>query len=317
MEDSIVIGIDGGATKTIAVVMNQEGLEIGRSQSGSTNWNSVGIDTAHAHLNEAIIGALDLAGCRIENVKAICIGASGVDRPLDRERMTGWLRTLFPAAALAIHNDAVIALASGTSGEVYGVVLISGTGMIVYGFDREGNRARAGGWGALLGDPGSGYALGAEILKAVTWAVDGRGPATTLTEALLTHLQLERPQQLVDWAYRNIAWERFAALAPLAIHCAEAGDGVAQRILAEGAEGLAVAVKAVVQNLKLTEDPLPLVLAGGNLRSGPFQDQVKERILSFAPNAVLIRPDLEPVIGAAMLALRELDEKITRRQEKN
>ncbi|MBX2998013.1 MAG: hypothetical protein KF893_05835 [Caldilineaceae bacterium] len=307
MDGAIVIGIDGGATKTVAVVMNRDGSEIGRSQSGSTNWNSVGIDTAHAHLNEAISGALDQAGRQIDEVKAVCIGASGVDRPLDRERMTEWLRARFPAAALTIHNDAVIALASGTAGEVYGVVLISGTGMIVYGFDREGNRARAGGWGALLGDPGSGYALGAEVLKAVTWAVDGRGPATALTDALLTHLQLEGPQQLVDWTYRNIAWERFAALAPLAIHCAEAEDAVAQRILAEGAEGLAVAVKAVVQNLKLAEDGFPLVLAGGNLRPGLFQERVKERIFSYAPNAVLIRPDLEPVIGAALLALRELD----------
>lgn len=309
MDNSIVIGIDGGATKTVAVVMNQAGLEIGRSQSGSTNWNSVGIDTAYIHLNEAIIGALEQAGRRSEDVNAVCIGASGVDRPLDRERMTGWLRAIFPAAALAVHNDAVIALASGAGGEIYGVVLISGTGMIVYGFDRAGNRARAGGWGALLGDPGSGYALGAEVLKAVTWAVDGRGPATALTQALLDHLGLERPQQLVDWAYRDIAWERFAALAPLAVHCAQAEDTVAQRILAEGAEGLAGAVRAVVQNLKMADDPLPLVLAGGNLRPGHFQDQVKARILSFAPNAILIRPDLEPVIGAAMLALRELDKK--------
>jgi N-acetylglucosamine kinase-like BadF-type ATPase len=309
MDNTIVLGIDGGATKTVAVVMNREGLEIGRSQSGSTNWNSVGIDTAHIHLNEVIIGTLDRAGRRNEDVRAVCIGASGVDRPLDRERMTGWLRAILPAAALTIHNDAVIALASGTGGEVYGVVLISGTGMIVYGFDRVGNRARAGGWGALLGDPGSGYALGAEVLKAVTWAVDGRGPATALTEAALDYLGLERPQQLVDWAYRDIAWERFAALAPLAVHCAKAEDVVAQRILVDGAKGLAIAVQAVVQKLQMTGERFPLVLAGGNLGPGPFQDQVKTRILSFAPNAILIRPDLEPVIGAAMLALRELDKR--------
>jgi N-acetylglucosamine kinase-like BadF-type ATPase len=303
MDHSVVIGIDGGATKTVAVVMDQDRQEIGRSQSGSTNWNSVGLDLAHAHLREAIFGALAQAGRPIEDVQAVCIGASGVDRPPDRERMTGWLRGFLPRAALAIHNDAVIALASGTGGEIYGVVLISGTGMIVYGFDRAGNRARAGGWGALLGDPGSGYALGAEILKAVTWAVDGRGPATALTEILLGHLGLERPQQLVDWAYRDIAWERFAALAPLAIQCAEDGDAVAQRILAEGAAGLAVAVKAVVAGLKMAEDAFPLVLAGGNLRPGPFQDQVSARILAVAPNAILTRPELEPVIGAGLLAI--------------
>jgi N-acetylglucosamine kinase-like BadF-type ATPase len=114
---------------------------------------------------------------------------------------------------------------------------------------------------------------------------------------------------LVDWAYRDISWERFAALAPLVIHCAEAEDPVAQRILANGAEGLAGAVKAVVENLKMTGDAFPLVLAGGNLRPGPLQDQVKAHILSFAPNVIFIRPELEPVIGAAMLALRELNKK--------
>ena len=96
----------------------------------------------------------------------------------------GW-RELLPDVPALIHNDAVIALASGTGGQLYGVVLISGTGMIAMGFNRAGERRRAGGWGALLGDGGSGYAIGAAVLRAVTWAADGRGPATSLTSATL------------------------------------------------------------------------------------------------------------------------------------
>jgi N-acetylglucosamine kinase-like BadF-type ATPase len=304
MQETLVLGIDGGGTKTVAVVMDHKQTELGRGQSGSTNWNSVGIETAHRHLDVAIEEALSTAGYSRAGIAAVCIGASGVDRPLDRERMTGWLRAQFPSAALAIHNDAVIALASGTRGEIFGVVLISGTGMIVYGFDQKGNRQRAGGWGALLGDPGSGYAMGAAILKAVTWDVDGRGPQTALTAALLAHLGLAHPQELVDWAYRDIAWERFAALAPLAIHYAEQGDPVAQQITEDGAEGLAIAVKAVVTRLGLADQSFPLVMAGGNLRPGLFQEQVTSRILAFAPQATLIRPTLEPVVGAALLALK-------------
>lgn len=304
MSKGLVLGIDGGGTKTVAVLMAQDRTELGRGQAGSTNWNSVGIERAHSHLDEAIDGALSSGGHGQGEVGAVCIGASGVDRPLDRERMTGWLQARFPTAALAIHNDAVIALASGTGGEIFGVVLISGTGMIVYGFDQEGRRQRAGGWGALLGDRGSGYALGAEVLKAVTWAADGRGPETMLTTMLLAHLGLAQAQDLVDWAYRDIAWERFAALAPLAIEAAEGGDAVAQRIVEDGAQGLAIAVKAVVTALGLAERPFPLVMAGDNLRPGLFQERVKQHILAAAPQATLIRPAVDPAIGAALLALR-------------
>lgn len=302
MSEQLVLGIDGGGTKTEAVVMDMRGAEVGRAHAGSANWNSVGVETARAHLAEAVDGALDRAGVTRLAIASVCIGASGVDRPPDRARMTAWLMELFPSAQLTIHNDAVIALAAGTGGEVYGVVLISGTGMIVYGFDRAGNRRRAGGWGALLGDPGSGYALGAAVLKAVTWAVDGRAPQTMLTDRLLAHLGLDQPQQLVAWAYQDIAWERFAALAPLAIECAAQGDVVAQSILDEGAEGLAIAVKAVLEGLQLQSEPIPLVLAGGMLRRGPYQDAVRRRIHVFAPLAQILRPTVDPVIGAAWLA---------------
>jgi N-acetylglucosamine kinase-like BadF-type ATPase len=303
MDESLVVGIDGGGTKTDVVLMDRARRVLGRGQAGSTNWNSVGLDGARANLSQAVDAALADANRGRAQVSAVCIGASGVDRPLDRERMTQWLGDLFPAARLIIHNDAIIALASGTGGEIYGVVLISGTGMIVYGFDRQGKRVRAGGWGALLGDVGSGYAIGAALLKAVTWAADGRAAQTALTAAVLGHLGLEQPQQLIDWAYGNIAWERFAALAPLAIRCAEEGDPVAEAIVEEAASGLAVAVQAVVEQLHLGQAAFPLVLAGGNLRPGFFQERVRQMLQAVAPNAHLIRPEVDPAVGAALLAL--------------
>jgi N-acetylglucosamine kinase-like BadF-type ATPase len=305
MQESLVLGIDGGGTKTDVVLMDRQRQILGSGQAGSTNWNSVGLDGARTHLGQAIDAALADAVRDRSDVSTVCIGASGVDRPLDRERMTQWLGDLFPAARLIIHNDAVIALASGTGGEIYGIVLISGTGMIVYGFDRQGNRVRAGGWGALLGDAGSGYAIGAGVLKAVTWAADGRATETALTAAVLEHLGMEQPQQLIDWTYSSIAWERFAALAPLAMRCTEEGDAIADAIVEEAAKGLAVAVQAVVVRLHLTHEEFPLVLAGGNLRSGILQQRVRHHLQSVAPKAILIRPQVDPAVGAALLALNE------------
>jgi len=219
--------------------------------------------------------------------------------------MQGWLHQLAPQAVTSIHNDAVVALSAGTGGEVFGLVLISGTGMIVYGFDRAGQSRRAGGTGALLGDQGSGYAIGAEILAAVMRAADGRGPNTALTQAVLSQLNMAAPQELIPWAYTDTAWERFASLAPQAITWAQAGDPVAVSIVERGARGLAVAVQAVVDGLDMG-DAFPLVMAGGLLRPGFYAEEVGRQLAGIAPAIEIIHPQVEPAVGAGLLALREI-----------
>lgn len=303
----VVLGIDGGGTKTAAVVIDESGQVRGRAQAGSTNWNSVGREKARENLQRVIESALIEAGRSAVHVGAVCIGAAGVDRPGDRKRMTEWLQEIVPGAAVAVYNDAVAALASGTEGEIYGLVIISGTGMIVYGFDREGNSARAGGWGALIGDPGGGYALARDGLEAIARAADGRGPETTLTQTILEHLELTRPEDLIGWAYADYTWQRFAALAPLVIQCAEDGDPVADRILDQGARALADGARAVVARLGLREEAFPLVLSGGTLRPGPYAERVAAELQRHLPDAQIIQPKMEPAAGAALLA-RKLSE---------
>ncbi len=299
-----VVGVDGGGTKTAVVVMAPSGHLLGHSVVGSTNWNSVGTEAARTHLALGLEEALRLAQCAPSQVRGICVGAAGVDRPRDRERLLHWLAEILPGVPALVYNDAVIALAAGTQGNLYGVVLISGTGMIVYGFNRDGQEARAGGWGALLGDEGSGYALGAAALKAVTWAADGRGPETALAPAVLARLGLDTVEDLIDWAYQDMAWERFANLAPVAVTCAAEGDPVAEAILDAGAEGLAVAVDAVIRRLGLRDEAFPLILAGGTLRSPAYAERVRARLLQVAPGATVQPLEREPAEGAAWLALQ-------------
>ncbi len=303
MNTPLVLGIDGGGTKTAAVVMDGEGRVLGRGQAGSTNWNSVGLEIAHANLRAVAEKALAEAGYAAADLAAICIGASGVDRPDDRKRMQAWLTGLAPQAAQSIHNDSVVALAAGTGGDVYGLVLISGTGTICYGFDRAGRSRRAGGTGALLGDAGSGYAIGAESLAAVMWADDGRGPQTLLTQAILAQLGMTQAQELIPWTYADTAWERFASVAPQAIHCAQQGDAVALAILDKAARGLAVAVQAVATGLAMG-DTFPLVMAGGLLRPGFYAEMVEQAVRAFAPKVDIIHPQVEPAVGAGLLALK-------------
>lgn len=303
MTNPIVLGIDGGGTKTVAIVMDSERRVLGRGQAGSTNWNSVGMESAHSNLHAVAEKALAEAGYAASDLAAICIGASGVDRPDDRKRMQTWLTGLAPQAAQIIHNDSIVALSAGTGGDVYGLVLISGTGMICYGFDRAGRSRRSGGTGALLGDAGSGYAIGAESLAAVMWADDGRGPQTLLTQAILAQLGMTQAQELIPWTYADTAWERFASVAPQAIHCAEAGDPIAQAILERAASGLAVAVQAVAVGLGMG-DAFPLVMAGGLLRPGFYADLVEQAVRALAPKVDIIHPQMEPAVGAGLLALK-------------
>lgn len=296
------IGVDGGGTKTACLVLDENRQPCGRSRTGSSNWNSVGFEQAQHHLAQAMHEALAAAGAESAQVAAICLGMSGVDRPDDRVRLGGWMGKLLPAAKVLIHNDAVIALASGTGGRLFGVVVLSGTGMIAYGFDASGRHSRAGGWGALLGDGGSGYAIGAAILKAATWAADGRGPATALLPAVLDHLHLQQAQQLVRWAYDDISWQRFAQLAPLAMACAQAGDPVSLQILAQAADDLAAAAEAVARSLHLQGEAVPLVLAGHLLQPGALASLVQARLAVSLPNAQVRHPQVEAELAAAQLA---------------
>ncbi|MGH9818268.1 MAG: BadF/BadG/BcrA/BcrD ATPase family protein, partial [Candidatus Acidiferrales bacterium] len=199
--NQIVIGIDGGGTKTVAVAMNQQRLILGEGRAGSSNRNSVGAEKAQTNLETAIHAALTAAGLGVDAVTGVCAGMAGVDRPHERVVLARWLGALLPAARAMIENDAMIALASATEGILFGVVAISGTGMIVYGVDAAGQRRRAGGWGALLDEYGSGYAMGMAALRAIVQAADGTRPPTRLQPAILRHLGLQHPQDLIAWTY--------------------------------------------------------------------------------------------------------------------
>lgn len=305
-QEEFVMGIDGGGTKTLCVILDKRKTVIGQGRAGSCNRNSVGDETARTNLTRAVQDALAAAGLPNAAINAVCIGSAGVDRPAERTLVNGWLAELFPGVPTLIHNDALIALAAGTGGEPYGVVVISGTGMIVYGVDANGQSRRAGGWGPLFGDKGSGYAIGAAALTAIAQAADGLGPPTALEGALLDYLDLSTPQGLIPWAYSDPAWSRIAELSPLVVECARQNDPVAVAVIEEAAIDLAAAVEHVVRNLNLLNESIAIVLSGGNLGSGPFGSLVSQHLHTLVPTAQLVRPTVEPATGAAFLAFNHL-----------
>ncbi len=302
-----LMGIDGGGSKTTALLADHEGRVLGRGTAGASNFQVIGHQAAEAALQAAMAAAWVAAGLVPEPLGGLCIGLAGVDRPGERELFAGWARKGHHQARIVIANDAELVLAAGTPAG-WGLALICGTGSIVYGRSPAGRLMRAGGWGHLLGDEGSGYAIGLAGLRAVVRAYDGRGPATALTGAILAHWALGAPPDLVSRVYRELQGKQeIAALAAIVEDVAAEGDAVAQAILAAAGRELGLAARAVVQRLEL-DGPVPCALAGsvivqGRLVRREFEAAATRLGLALMP--IINVP--EPAVGAVRLAQLALD----------
>lgn len=262
-----VCAVDGGGTKTLAVVMTMQGEEIARAVTGPSNYLAGEADRVVANITAAVSQAVLDARATLP-VDALWIGLAGIDRPGAREEIADRLPHL--AGELRLTNDADLLFGALPAG--IGVVLIAGTGSIARGKDRYGSTARAGGWGYLIGDEGSGYDLGHATVQLAARAADGRGQSTALLAALLRHWELDDPMQIIQQV--NRASDRkalFASCAPLLFTTAAAGDEVARARIMEAADELAGAVQAVVARLDYAPQEehavpqIPLVMAGSLL----------------------------------------------------
>ncbi|WP_390891127.1 N-acetylglucosamine kinase [Gemmata palustris] len=303
--EQLVLGIDGGGTSTIVLLAARtaDGWKaLGRGEAGPSNRHAVGTSSALAALDEATTRAFTAAGRSRQPVRAACLGLAGAGRPGDQEIVREWAARAKLAEAVDVIEDAALLLAAGTPNGA-GVAIVAGTGSMAFARCADGRTARSGGWGPLLGDEGSGYAIALAGLRAAARSADGRAPVTPLTDRLLAALGLKRPQELVGVVYRGGDRASLAALAPVVLEAAESGDPVADSIVREAASELAAAAAAAARALDLGAS-FPVALAGGLLVSGPgyrerFLAALSERGLTAAP-VTLVR---EPAEGAVRLAL--------------
>lgn len=301
-----ILGLDGGGSKTSAVILDAAGRELGRGGSGSTNPYHAGFDQAKANLAAAMQAAAQQAGLALSQLAGAAWALAGVGRPEERQRFIEIGAELLPGLPLQVAHDALAALAGGL-GRRQGIVLIAGTGMIVYGENEQGQPARAGGWGPLL-DQGGGYRLALDMLRAICRANDGLALPTSLTGRVLHSLDLAQPGDLIRWLYgSDRPAAEVAALAPLVLAEAEAGDSLAAGIVARSADILAEAVDAVARRLGVWVQPTPLVLAGSLLTQNSFyRDLVSQAVQTRLPHCQPRLPQADPATGAALLALEGL-----------
>ena len=304
--ESTLIGLEGGGTKTIVWIATSsptgEMQVLGRGVAGQANYQAIGFEQATANMQAALQAAWRDAGLPPRDAAAACLALAGADRPADRQRLGEWAEHIGLAHDIRIVNDAEPVLAAGTP-EGWGVALISGTGSFAFGRNREGRTARSGGWGYLLGDEGSGYALALAGLQAAARAADGRGPATALLERLMARLELTSAEQLIPAVYQTGRDRRWiASLADVVTGAAEDGDPVARDLVAAAAADLSELVAATVRKLDLGS-PVPLALTGGLLLNSPLLRELVERKLSVGDIAIApITAVSEPVRGALQIA---------------
>jgi N-acetylglucosamine kinase-like BadF-type ATPase len=209
-------------------------------------------------------------------------------------------------ARVLVVNDALVALEAGAPGQP-GVVIISGTGSICYGRNDEGQAARSGGWGYILGDEGSGYWIGRRALAAVVRHADGRGPATTLGPRILRHFRVRGVPDLVQEVHlRDPRRHRVASIAGAVQEACDEGDVVARTIVEAASEELVNAAGSVAERLEMRGAVFPLVLAGGVLRVLPaLRERLLHRLPDVAPRSQAALLTEEPAVGAVRLALSE------------
>lgn len=305
----LVLGIDGGGTHTIALLARRQvgGDSIfGRGEAGPSNLHGVGPEKAFQALDEAVAQAFAQAGLTRGQVASACLGLAGSDRPDDRQLILDWASRVQLTDHVEVSSDGALLLAAGTP-DGWGLAVVAGTGSIVVGQTRDGQSARGGGWGYLLGDEGGGYSLVMSAFRAIARAADGRTPATALRDRLLSRLGLTQAQDLVGFVHRG-TWDRaaLASLAPVVLETAESGDPVAVGIVDEEIRELAMTAVAVVWKLALDPKNIPLALAGGILLSSEYY---RKRFLQKL-NAVGVMPEpvtlvTEPARGAVRLALSQ------------
>jgi N-acetylglucosamine kinase-like BadF-type ATPase len=305
---SLVLGIDGGASHTIAVLADaRTGAALGRGEAGPSNIQAVGVESALHGLNSAVVRAFAAAGVPRARVAAAALGLAGVDRSEGLDVIRGWAELVELSDQLTVANDATLLFAAGTP-DGWGLAIIAGTGSLAVPLDREGRDARAGGWGYLLGDEGSAFRIGLLGLRAACRAADDIGERTALLPELLKELGSNDPREFIPAVYRG-KWDKaaIAALAPLVLALAASGDATASSIVAQEAHDLARTAAGAVAAGGLAPNGIAVALTGGLIvESEIYRDRfLRElRACGVVPGSVGLVDD--PVVGAVVLARKLL-----------
>ncbi len=305
----LVIGVDGGGTKTHGILYLEDGTTLAEDHFGSSNPHSNSEDVVRKNLHGLFDSLIKKADESFDNIDGVCLGMAGCDRPADKKFIEDIVKEkVGEEKRLLVVNDAVVAMVAVLE-KLHGILIISGTGSICFGFNnRTGERGRCGGWGHILADEGSGYKIGLRAIQEIMKSYDGRIGSTSLTKRFLKHLDLNDPSDFIGWTYMGGNGKtEIADLGKIVHEEAELGDEVAQGIILEQAEELSQIVAPVYKKLFDEGEVVELALWGGNLLNVQnFQNAFKEKLAEHNLPLKPVTREAKAVVGAAKHILNSL-----------
>jgi N-acetylglucosamine kinase-like BadF-type ATPase len=307
----IFAGIDGGGTRTRLALANEDGKLLGCAAGASCSFVDHGIQKAQAELGNLWCAAWRNAGMRPRLADAVFLGVGSILSIQDTQANCELAAKIGLADVTAVFagNDVWNAHAGSFSGQP-GIVLVSGTGSVCFGRNAQRESWRAGGWGHLLNEQGSAYALGQAALVAATRAADQRGAATALNALVCEVLSLQDLKDIFrKLHYTGVSRAEVAALAPRVVALAEQGDVVAREILVKEADGFVEMVVTVARQLQMTSPDL--ALTGGLITNASlFRRIFLNALASKLPGFQLVEHGMAPVLGAVLLAFEHSTGKV-------
>lgn len=307
----LVVGVDGGGTKTHAIVADGEGRVLGEGRAGPSNPLRVGVQQSVAAIREAVDKACDAARVTRAAVAAAQIGLAGARRQDLRSSVARAATESLGIRSIEIVTDADIALYGATDGEP-GVVVIAGTGSICCGLNKRNLKACMGGWGPVAGDEGSGSWIARRALQAVAQATDGRAPETSLVRAACRYFRVAKPYDLLLALYApSMTNSRIAGFSRHVLEEAKAGDRVARKLIKEAGKELGQMAAALIRRLQMQREGFPLATVGGIFSAGPLvMNPMKALVEAVAPGVRFTEPLMPPAVAAAHMALARLRETL-------
>ncbi|WP_169865173.1 N-acetylglucosamine kinase [Sutcliffiella halmapala] len=303
----MIIGIDGGGTKTTGIVVNEQGNILAKEMVGPTNPNSSNYELVKNEL-ETLFSSFHLKkALTFDDV--VFAGISGVESGGKKEWFSALLREIIgDEPEVIIDNDAITALYSETKGKP-GIVSISGTGSISFGINEDNERARVGGWGYLIQDESSGFSIGKRVLDHVFEQHDKGKEPCELSSAVMKHFMVKEIPNIVPHVYElGTTRDRIASLGSVAVSFSNKGDKLCTSILEEAANGMLKEIATLYEKLnqgKRKNDSVPIVLTGGIIQHATvmlayLEQKAKQRGLPFQ----FILPSMPPIAGTIYAAIK-------------
>jgi len=306
-----LLGVDGGGTKMLAALARLDGTIVKKAKAGPANYHAVGVAEVQKNMQKLLD---KLVKGDVSRLKSCCLGFSGCGRPSDYKVLNPMLKKLkiFPKTLLV--GDMAVGLMGGAL-EPKGIIIIAGTGSIVFGINEKGKSFRAGGYGNWFADEGSGFRLGHKALCSIMKAKDGRINPVAFQKPALKLLGLKKPDDLISWAAKKnkegMIKTEMATVAPLVIAAAEKRDAMARRIIKEEVAELVDMVKTVVKAMKALTLP-QVVLVGGVVENNPYYFRaVKNGLRREIKGLKVISPKSSPAVGAVIGAAQKAGIEIT------